>query len=296
MIYSLTGDKISVKVNSKGAQLWSVRDKDNNEYLWQGDPAYWQDRAPNLFPYIGRLTRGTYRLNGKPYNMDIHGFLKDSELSLAYTDPESMIFSLKSSRKTREQYPCEFEVNITYQISGRELKVIYRVWNKDKKTIYFGVGGHPGFNLPFENTLDFGDYYIQFGKGDRPEKVGMSQDCFVTGETEAVTLEEGNRLMLYHGMFDHDAVILKGVSEPFQLRSPKGRKYLEMQMEGMGYLGLWHRPRSDAPYICMEPWSSLPSRKSVIEDLEHQDNLIRLDPGNDYSSSYEIRICEQMEV
>ena len=36
----------------------------------------------------------------------------------------------------------------------------------------------------------------------------------------------------------------------------------------MTYLGIWHMPKTDAPYICIEPWSSLPSRKNVVEDLE----------------------------
>lgn len=48
-----------------GAQLLSIRASDGTECLWQGDPAYWSDRAPNLFPYVARLTEGKYYLDGQ---------------------------------------------------------------------------------------------------------------------------------------------------------------------------------------------------------------------------------------
>ena len=50
MIYSLENDLLSVKINSRGGELWSVKDKGSTEYLWQGNAKYWEDRAPNLFP------------------------------------------------------------------------------------------------------------------------------------------------------------------------------------------------------------------------------------------------------
>ena len=48
-----------------GAQLLSIRASDGTECLWQGDPAYRSDRAPNLFPYVARLTEGKYYLDGQ---------------------------------------------------------------------------------------------------------------------------------------------------------------------------------------------------------------------------------------
>ena len=32
--------------------------------MWNGDPAYWKGRAPNLFPYVGRLTNDCYTYGG----------------------------------------------------------------------------------------------------------------------------------------------------------------------------------------------------------------------------------------
>jgi hypothetical protein len=44
----------------------------------------------------------------------------------------------------------------------------------------------------------------------------------------------------------------------------------------MPYVGFWHWPKAEVPYVCIEPWSSLPSRKDRVEDLEQQENLLSL--------------------
>ena len=43
----------------------SITAADGTEYLWNGDPAYWTGRAPNLFPYVGRLTNDRYAYGGE---------------------------------------------------------------------------------------------------------------------------------------------------------------------------------------------------------------------------------------
>ena len=64
MEYCLDNGTLSVRVSSLGGELQSVK-KDGKEYLWQGDPAYWDGKAPNLFPYIARLTKETCTVHGK---------------------------------------------------------------------------------------------------------------------------------------------------------------------------------------------------------------------------------------
>ena len=78
MIHTIQNQKLTVQIDEKGAQLWSIRSADGTEYLWQGDSRYWSDRALNLFPQIGLCTNDTYTVGGKTYSMDIHGFIKDT--------------------------------------------------------------------------------------------------------------------------------------------------------------------------------------------------------------------------
>ena len=58
-MYTIKNDKLKVEINAFGAELHSIQTPDGCEYLWQGDPAIWNGQAPNLFPYIARLTNET---------------------------------------------------------------------------------------------------------------------------------------------------------------------------------------------------------------------------------------------
>lgn len=292
MIYTIKNDKIEVSVEDLGAQMRSIKDAEGKEYLWQGDEKYWNGSAPNLFPYIARLTEGKYILKGRTYEMPKHGFLRNSVLKLKEKTQTKMVFSLTDSEETYKMYPYHFEIKVKYELFENELKVSYNVANKDKKVMYFGVGGHPGFQVPVEKELSFEDYFIEFAKGTDMKRVGMSEDCFVTGKDEAFPLEENRRLYLHHNLFDDDAIILKDAPSKVVLASEKGSARIEMETSHLEYLGIWHKPASDAPYVCIEPWSSLPSKKDIIEDLEKQDNLVSLKPDGYYTGFFKVKIVK----
>ena len=292
MIYTIKNDKIEVSVDDLGAQMRSIKDATGKEYLWQGDEKYWNGSAPNLFPYIARLTEGKYILKGRTYEMPKHGFLRNSVLKLKEKTQTKMVFSLTDSEETYKMYPYHFEIKVKYELFENELKVSYNVANKDKKVMYFGVGGHPGFQVPVEKELSFEDYFIEFAKGTDMKRVGMSEDCFVTGKDEAFPLEENRRLYLHHNLFDDDAIILKDAPSKVVLASEKGSARIEMETSHLEYLGIWHKPASDAPYVCIEPWSSLPSKKDIIEDLEKQDNLVSLKPDGYYTGFFKVKIVK----
>ncbi len=292
MIYTIKNDKIEVSVEDLGAQMRSIKDATGKEYLWQGDENYWNGSAPNLFPYIARLTEGKYILKGRTYEMPKHGFLRNSVLKLKEKTQTKMVFSLTDSEETYKMYPYHFEIKVKYELFENELKVSYNVANKDKKVMYFGVGGHPGFQVPVEKELSFEDYFIEFAKGTDMKRVGMSEDCFVTGKDEAFPLEENRRLYLHHNLFDDDAIILKDAPSKVVLASEKGSARIEMETSHLEYLGIWHKPASDAPYVCIEPWSSLPSKKDIIEDVEKQDNLVSLKPDGYYTGFFKVKIVK----
>ena len=55
-IYEIENENIKLKVDSCGAEMKSlVKKETDTEYLWNGDPAYWQRTSPILFPLVGRL-------------------------------------------------------------------------------------------------------------------------------------------------------------------------------------------------------------------------------------------------
>lgn len=290
MIYTIANNELSVVIDSKGGELQSIKSCDGTEYLWQGDEKYWGAKAPNLFPYIARLTNGEYTLYGKTYKMDIHGFLKDSNLVQEEYSIDKLILSLCSNSAIWKHYPFQFMFYIVYKLENKKLKISYIIENCGHTKMYFGIGGHPGFNVPLEDGLGFEDYYLEFAEQSQSQRVGMSEDCYVTGEDKPFELTDGKKLAMKHSMFDDDAIILKNMSKEVTLKSDKSGKKLTVAYPEMEYLGLWHMPRTDAPYICIEPWTSLPSRKGIVEEFTQKEDMIELDPRGYYSNTWWIEI------
>ena len=72
MLITLENGLLRLTVDTLGAQMMSLQ-RGGQEYLWQGDPKYWSDRAPTLFPFIARLTNNSYRYKGKTYLLAMNG-------------------------------------------------------------------------------------------------------------------------------------------------------------------------------------------------------------------------------
>lgn len=292
---TIENDFLIVQISPYGAEMTSIKGKSENlehpiEYLWQGDSTYWEGRAPVLFPYIARLTNGRYRLYGKEYKMDIHGFAKDSLFEISKQQQHSVTLTFKHSEETYRQYPYHFRVDITYRLDVKCLNVIFCVNNLDEKPMFFGIGGHPGFNVPLTNDLMFEDYVLEFDQECHPKRIEFSEDCFVTGDKSEFALTEGRYIPLHHDLFDKDAIVLTDVSNGIVLKTNKDCHGIKVSFPEMEYLGIWHMPHTDAPYVCIEPWTSLPSRSGVIEQLEEKSDLIRLEGGAIYRNSWSIEI------
>lgn len=290
MKYLIKNEKVQVEILSLGAQMCSIKSADGTEYLWQGDPKYWGDMAPNLFPYIARMTDKQYTFQGETYEMDIHGFAKDTVFEVEQKAEDHIVFRITDTEETYRQYPFAFLFEVDYHLDGSKLVVTYNVQNKDEKVMYFGVGGHPGFNVPLEEGVAFEDYYLEFDTIEAAKRVGFSEDCFVTGIDEPFPLEDGIRLPLRHNLFDDDAIIMTDMAKGVRLASDKGNKAIHVTYPDMPYLGIWHMPKTDAPYVCIEPWTSLPSRKGIVEDLATQPGLVSLNPKCEYHNQFTIEL------
>lgn len=288
--YVIENAFLQVRISAIGAEMQSIRGKDGTEYLWQGSEETWPDRAINLFPYIGRLTDGTYKYRGEEYQMRIHGFVPYSVLEVKKQEKDCICFSLSANEETRAEYPFEFCYQIEYALVDSSIQITFKVENQDDKTIHFGVGGHPGFQVPIGGTGRFEDYCLKFDEPADVRRVECSETCFVTGEKTKVVLDDGVVLPLRHDLFDKDAIILDNMSKSVTLRSAVTDKQIRVEYPQMDYLGIWHWPKTEVDYVCIEPWTSLPSRDKIVEDIETQENLIHLEAGKTYENKWSITI------
>ena len=289
MIYIIENDKLKVKISSMGAELQSIRRvEDNTEYLWQGDPTYWAGRAANLFPICGRLFEGKYTYQGKTYEMQLHGFARHQEWEVVRQDTAAITLRLVENEETLGVYPFRFALDIAYTLSGEELSIAIIVHNMDDKTMRFAIGGHPGFNLPLEADKTFEDYYVEFDEPCEAKRITFSDTCFYTEGADPFELEDGKILHMSHDLFDRDAIFLCDTARGITLKCIDGKRSVHMAFPDLPYIGLWHKPHSDAPYVCIEPWNGLPSVDGKIDDLETKSPMLELEPQGVYRNVYSI--------
>ena len=84
-MHVLENEYLKVMIADAGAELSSVFDKETDtERLWNADPTVWNRHAPILFPFVGRVIGGVYRIGDKEYTMKTqHGFAApDKEFKL----------------------------------------------------------------------------------------------------------------------------------------------------------------------------------------------------------------------
>lgn len=290
MIYTLKNSEMEVQVSSKGGELVSMKDADQTEYIWIGDATYWKRHAPQLFPCIGRLTNNQYRMDGALHEMGQHGFLRDYELTKVEERDVSLHLQLTSDASTRQLYDRDWTVDIFYRLCGKTLNVKFQVRNRDVRTMRFGYGIHPGFNVPLNPALRFEDYRLDFHEVSTPKQMELTERYTISGGMHDYALEEGRYLPLQHSLFDHDAIILKDMPHTVTLGSQKDEKKVTVTFPDMPYLGIWHAPETDAPFVCIEPWSSLPSTDGVIDEFETKPDFITVEPEETYMNSWSISI------
>ena len=290
MDYILTSEQISVTISSIGGEITSIKSTSGLEYLWQADPAYWNEHAPHLFPYVGRFFDGKYIMDGKTCEMGIHGFFRFQEMQVEEQTDTRLVLSFCANEETRKEYDRDFKVYLTHEIKGSLIDIFFQVENLDSRTLYFGYGGHPGFRVPLTENENFEDYYLEFSEKCQPVAIGLSPTCFLQGAHTPIELENDCILPLKHNLFDNDAIVMRSMANEITLKSHTGSHGVTVRYPQMPYLGLWHKPHTEAPYVCIEPWVTLPSRQDVIEVFEDKMDMVVVAPKKTYTNNWQISI------
>lgn len=293
MNYVIENDKIKVAVSDLGAELQSIYGKTTNfEYLWQGHNDFWKGKAVNVFPICGRLYGGKYTYKGKEYSLPCHGFVGKQVFEVKEISDKKIVFFLKNNKETEENYPFEFEYKVVYSIDGATLKCEFFVENTGIGDLPFSLGGHPGFNVPLANGLDFIDHYLEFDNACAPEKLLLSDTCFCLDKTQPFELKNNKVLSLKHELFDNDAIFLVNMDKAITLKSDKTERFIKVAYSNMKYLGFWHTPKSQAPFVCIEPWTGIPSTDGIVDDFESKNEFTRLKPNDTFTANFTVTVNE----
>lgn len=283
----LSNDILSVEFRSQGAELTSILHKPTGtEHLWQGDPAVWGWHAPNLFPVVGGCLNNQILVDGVAYPMGRHGFARQSVFDLVEQTETRARFVLTDSDETRQSYPYRFEFIIEYALEGNTLSVTYRVRNTDDKPIFFSVGAHPAFNVPFGSGETYQDYWLEFEHDEPLTTHLLSKDGYFTGETKPIAMQ-GNRLPLTKHLFDQDALVIKELqSRRVSIRSKNHDRVLTVTFNDFQYLGLWAKP--GAPFVCIEPWLGCADSVGEPVELSQREAIQQVPVGGNFEATFSI--------
>lgn len=280
----LENEVLRVAISQESGKLCSIYGKQAQlEYLWQ--------RAfPNLFPFVGRLDGKCYTYHGTTYPMEMHGFLPHAQMTVEEQRADSCCLCFTDTPETLQSYPFHFALRIRYQLTGATIQCCFQVENRGEETLFCALGSHPGFSVPLEEGLTFEDYALTFQQPCQPELIQFSPQVLCTGERTAYPLEDGVRLPLRRELFALDAVVLANTGQAVTLSAPKGRHGVRMEYPQMPYIGFWQFPSGEPPFLCMEPWSALPGRQGVTEELTTMPNRTAVPKGETRQNAWSITV------
>lgn len=278
-----------VKINEKGAELCSFILKDVDlEYIWQANNEFWGRHAPVLFPFVGKLKENQYTYKGQTYKMSQHGFARDMTFEVEETTTDSATFLLSSNADTLINYPFEFEFRISYQLADNDLKITYKVTTKSEE-MYFGVGGHPAFNVPLVDNTNFDDYYLHFAPSK--SRFTLPLEGAYINLAEKTLAQTNTSIQVKRSIFEKDALVLETKGEnAFSILSDATDHGVVVTYDELPYVGIWSPYPKEAPFVCIEPWAGIADTTDTTGKIEEKIGMNLINKGEIFEKSYTISI------
>ncbi len=272
-------------VADAGAELISVFDKTRQtERIWTGDPAVWNRHAPILFPFVGKVMQGKYRIGDKEYAMKTqHGFARDMDFACAEKTADSVAHCLTATDGTRAIYPCEFRLTVKHTLAERQLRVAWTVENQGDAPMYFSIGGHPGFLLPEGVRKE--DAFILFPGAEELTYISANPAGFALPEKK--TLSGG--AVRYQADIPDTWIFENSQVKQVGIATPDGQPWVMMRCEQFPMLAVWANPRG--PFICLEPWFGRTDDEGFDGAIDQKPAIQRLSPGDKRDIAYAIDFC-----
>ena len=242
---------LSAQIDPMGAQLFTLRDSENRDLLWDGDPTVWGRRAPLLFPIVGRLAGDRYHLDGRAYPLSQHGFARDRLFSLVETTSSSARFRLSWDEASLDIYPFRFQLDLVYAVQDASLAVTAEIANLGDVPIPASFGFHPGLRWPLPWSRDRAGHKILFERDEMAPIRRLDSKGLILAQTIPTPIAE-RVLPLRDSLFTQDALIFDAVASRRVWYGADSGPRLKIDFPDTPYLGLWTKPR--AHFICIEPW------------------------------------------
>lgn len=291
MEYFLENEELIVKINSFGAEVKSVLNKNNyREYLWYGDSKYWGRTSPVLFPFVGSLKNKSFKYKGMTYPMGQHGFARDMEFEASSVALDKISFRLKSNDETIKKYPLPFELIITYTLDGNVLCVDWTVINPSKEELYFSIGAHPAFLCPIHGEKSKEGYSLFFDNVGSIHHHGNTSDTGLSIDSEDIELALDNgRVAISKDFFDRCTYMIEGnQTGVVGIEDTKGNRFVDV-IFNTPLFAIWSPEGKNAPFICIEPWYGRADATDFNGELQDRKYGNTLKAGEVFNGGYSMK-------
>ena len=276
--YTIKNDYITLELSEIGGEPLSIKMGDH-EYLWHRDAKYWSSSAPLLFPSVGRLRGGEWCDGADTYSMGTHGFARHQQMK-AVAMRDFAEFTLTDNEESHKYYPYSFTLRRRFKLAKNSILETITVTSTDSRDIHFGIGLHPGFMIPE------GHARLSLELSEEQRRQLLSPAFLMADKDEPYALRDGKYIDLDNSLFDNDAIILTGVKSA-TLESPDSERCVTVIFPDAKYVGFWQPDHSDAPFLCIEPWQSLPASDapagSPADQISERKGFVTLAPGASYN-------------
>lgn len=286
-IVSIGSPLLSAEINPFGAELWSLRDVQGRDMLWDGDPAWWGGRAPLLFPIVGRVPNDRFTHDGRTYDLPRHGFARRRAFEVVDQAPARARLRLSADAETRAIYPFDFVLEAEFAVEGAELRITISVANRGAIAMPATFGFHPAFRWPLPDAGERSAHAIVFEQ-DEPGPLRRLDAAGLLGTERLPSPIDGRRLALDDAQFVEDAMIFDAPRSRSLRYAGQGGPSVTVSWTGMSRLGIWTKP--GAPFICIEPWHGMSAQADAPAALAQRTDLLQLAPGASADFSMTIRL------
>ena len=293
---TIRSEGLTARIALMGAELVSLRDASGAEWMTDGDPAVWSGHAPILFPIVGELAGGAYRLDGREYQMARHGFARRRVFELVESTDSSAVLRLTDDAETRAVWPFPFVLDLHYALDDHALSVTAIVTNRGEGAMPFSIGFHPGFAWPLPGGGDKAAHRIIFEDFETGPIRRIDENGLLRAFED--TPVKNRVLRPYPGLFHADAMIwdrlssrmLRFEGETVETGSEEETKLpaaLELSFPDCPMLGIWQKPGAD--FLCLEPWAGIADAEGFDGDFREKPGIMELNAGD--SRSFGITIA-----
>ena len=295
----LSNGILELEVSLRGAELQSLRRVAcPTEYLWQGDPAYWDRRSPILFPNVGKVWQDTIRVRDEVYTLHQHGFLRDMLFHKTADEDRHLAFVCDSDEQSRQLYPFDFRVQIDYRLLRNVLTVEWTVENTGDLPMPFQIGAHPGFNhIHFQPDAPVHGFLS--ADADSPWLSSRCDGGFVHPASATpegsllsfpIDIPRDGLLPLTNDTFACDTILeMTGRMHRITLHDADGRPRVTVRHQ-MPITAIWSPFGGRAPFVCIEPWEGCCDPEGYTGQLRDRHYSHILSPHDMWHTSYDIII------